>query len=109
MSNTDNQTIDANQVGSADLLATRQFPQRLKCTREMRKLTQSSLAKITGLEPSAISHFETGERTPSMKNLVKLCVALEVRSEYLLSLCHLTPQPKTLTINARSYDLVPRS
>ena len=96
-----------NKLKEAELRAVSQFSQRLKCAREIRGFTQSSLAKATGLNVSAISHFETGARSPNMKNLVKLCLALNVRSEYLLSLCNITPQPKTITINSNTYNLVP--
>ena len=34
--------------------------------------------------PAAISHFETGERRPSLENLLKLADALAVSVDYLL-------------------------
>jgi transcriptional regulator with XRE-family HTH domain len=61
-----------------------QFPQRLRAARELRKLAQDELARKTGLQPSAISHFETGTRKPSFDNLRKLADALEVTTDYLL-------------------------
>ena len=39
--------------------------------------SQTKLAKKAGFEPSAISHFETGNRVPSLKNFIKLATALE--------------------------------
>lgn len=42
------------------------------------------LAEITGLQPSAVSHFETGNRSPSFDNLRRLADALEVTTDYLL-------------------------
>jgi transcriptional regulator with XRE-family HTH domain len=42
------------------------------------------LAKKTGLQPSAVSHFETGERAPSFENLRRLADALSVSIDYLL-------------------------
>lgn len=50
----------------------------------MRKLSQSEMAQLTGLQPSAISHFETGTRKPSFDNLRRLSDALEVTTDYLL-------------------------
>ena len=38
----------------------------------------------TGLQASAISHFETGTRRPSFDNLRRLADALEVTTDYLL-------------------------
>ena len=59
------------------------FPEHLKSIRESKKLSQTDLAKKTGLKPSAISHFETGQRKPSFDNLVKLADALSVSMDYL--------------------------
>ena len=61
-----------------------QFQHRVKRTREMRGLSQADLAKKTGLQPAAVSHFETGQRSPSFDNLRRLADALEVSVDYLL-------------------------
>lgn len=50
----------------------------------MRDLSQSELAKRSGLAPSAVSHFETGARKPSFANLRRLSDALDVTTDYLL-------------------------
>jgi len=63
---------------------TEDFHDRLKKIRKSKELSQSGLAKKTGLMPAAISHFETGERRPSLDNLIKLVDALSVSSDYLL-------------------------
>ena len=47
-------------------------------------MSQSDLAAKSGLQPSAISHFETGNRSPSFDNLKKLADALTVTTDYLL-------------------------
>jgi transcriptional regulator with XRE-family HTH domain len=60
------------------------FTGRLKAAREMRKLSQGELASRAGLQPSAVSHFETGARKPSFDNLRRLGDALEVNIDYLL-------------------------
>ena len=60
------------------------FLKRLRKAREDKKLSQSELAKKAGFQPSAISHFETGKRSPSFANLKKLADALEVTVDYLL-------------------------
>ena len=51
---------------------------RIKEIREALDLTQSDLAKKTGLSCAAISQFEGGERTPSLKTLEKIVKALDV-------------------------------
>jgi transcriptional regulator with XRE-family HTH domain len=60
------------------------FPERLRAARELRKLSQSELAEKSGLQPSAIPHFEQGRRSPSFDNLKRLANALTVTTDYLL-------------------------
>ena len=52
------------------------FSAALRNIRTERGYTQEQLALYSGLQPSAISHFETGRRRPSMGNLVQLADAL---------------------------------
>lgn len=61
------------------------FATRLRRARENRQLKQADLARRTGLQPSAISQFETGQREPSPENLRKLAAALETSTDYLLT------------------------
>ena len=60
------------------------FPERLRAARGKRRLSQGDLAGRAGLQPSAVSHFETGTRKPSFDNLRRLADALEVTTDYLL-------------------------
>lgn len=60
------------------------FPARLKDARDLRGLSQLDLAQEAGLQPSAVSHFETGNRKPSFDNLRLLADALHVSTDYLL-------------------------
>lgn len=60
------------------------FPQRLRSARELRELSQAQLAKAAKLQPSAVSHFETGTRKPSLANIRRLADALDVSADYLL-------------------------
>ena len=48
------------------------FEDRLRRSREEKGLSQAELAQKTGFQPSAISHFESGRRSPSFDNLKKL-------------------------------------
>lgn len=58
--------------------------ERLRTARELRGLSQAELAIRAGLQPSAVSHFEAGRRTPSAENLKKIADALDVTTDYLL-------------------------
>jgi len=60
------------------------FGDRLRRKREERRLSQAELAQRTGFQPSAISHFESGRRSPSFDNLKKLADALATTIDYLL-------------------------
>lgn len=60
------------------------FGDRLRKIREDKGLSQSELAHKTGFQPSAISHFESGRRSPSFENLKRLADALSVTIDFLL-------------------------
>lgn len=60
------------------------FSSRLKFARNLRDLSQGELAEKSGLQPSAVSHFETGTRKPSFDNLRRLADSLKVTTDYLL-------------------------
>ncbi len=60
------------------------FSNRLKEARDLKDISQGELANRSGLQPSAISHFETNARKPSFENLKKLADALDVSTDYLL-------------------------
>jgi transcriptional regulator with XRE-family HTH domain len=60
------------------------FGERLRKAREDRGLSQGELGQKAGLQPSAISHFESGRRSPSFDNLRRLADALSVTLDFLL-------------------------
>lgn len=60
------------------------FEDRLRQARELRGISQGELARRAGLQPAAISHFETGTRRPSFDNLRTLAEALSVTADFLL-------------------------
>ena len=62
----------------------KEFKDYVRSARESRGMSQLDLANKTGLQPAAISHFETGQRSPSFENLRKLADALSVSVDYLL-------------------------
>jgi len=49
------------------------FGKNMRNIRETLGLSQAEFARRTGLEASAISHFETEARQPSLKNIIKIC------------------------------------
>jgi transcriptional regulator with XRE-family HTH domain len=60
------------------------FSQNLKAQRERRGLTQASLGRRADMSAAMISHFETGQRSPSLESLVKLADALDSSVDMLL-------------------------
>jgi transcriptional regulator with XRE-family HTH domain len=65
-------------------LSAENFPSRLRQASESRRWTQADLAERSGFKVTAISHFECGQRSPSLKNFVRLCKALNLKPEKLL-------------------------
>jgi transcriptional regulator with XRE-family HTH domain len=59
--------------------------QALKKARTNKGQSLRELAKVTGLSHSFISDIEHGLSKPSIDNLVKLSVALDVKPDYFLS------------------------
>jgi len=68
------------------------FPRRLRAAREMRQLSQVELAERAGLQQAAVSHYESGARRPSLRNLRRLSEALEVTTDYLVGRSE-SPEP----------------
>src|SRR5437016_2833435 len=60
------------------------FRESLRSTREMRGFTQGELGARAGIAAASVSHFETGQRVPSLESLVRLADALEVSIDALL-------------------------
>lgn len=60
------------------------FEERLRRARLDKGLSQAELAGRAGFQPSAVSHFETGTRSPSFENLKRIADALAVSADYLL-------------------------
>jgi len=61
-----------------------EFRLQFRTIRERRGLTQVALGQRAGIAPASISHFETGQRVPSLESLVKLADALGVSVDELL-------------------------
>ena len=63
-----------------------EFAKRLKSAREALRLTQAEVGDRAGFSPAEVSFYETGTRTPTIENLARLCKALKVSADWLLSL-----------------------
>ena len=62
------------------------FKDNLKRCRKMANLTQPQLAELMGwTEPSRISHYETGNRSPSIPELIRLADVLGVNVGTLIT------------------------
>lgn len=59
--------------------------QNIRDFRYEKGLTQSELAKETGLCRNTIVNFETARRDPRVKDLRKIAIALDVSIEQLLA------------------------
>ncbi len=63
-----------------------EFGRRLKLAMRSNAITSNELAYLTGMQPSAISHFLCGRREPSFHNIVKLLSAMPaVDARWLLT------------------------
>lgn len=62
------------------------FNVRLKQLRQKNKLTQSELADILCLKPTAISNYESNRNEPSFEKLIALSKYFDVSCDYLLGL-----------------------
>ncbi len=61
-----------------------EFCDRVRIARQRLGETQDELADRSGFHVTAISHYETGGREPSMNNLMRLADVLNVSTDYLV-------------------------
>lgn len=74
------------------------LPIKLKTLRMKCHLSQKEVASILDISPSIISGYETGERTPSVENLLALSYLYKCSTDYLLGKEQTEP-PFTLNID----------
>ena len=60
------------------------LPTKLKQLRKLNKLSQKEVAAKLKISPSIVSSYETGERTPSIENLLALSFLYKCSTDYLL-------------------------
>lgn len=61
-----------------------QVAARLREARRKRALSQAELAATAELKQSAVSHYESGRRVPSLEHIIRLAKALEISVEFLI-------------------------
>ncbi len=74
--------------------------QRIAAARELRGLTQTSLACRVERSSQCVSRWESGERVPTAATLVRIAAVLEVKVDYLLG----TPAPARETELLQHWD-----
>lgn len=60
--------------------------QRLQQQRILRNFSQKQVASSIGVSASVISNYESGERTPSIENLISLAHLYHCSADYLLGI-----------------------
>lgn len=60
--------------------------EKLKSLRLQFNYSQKEVSDLLGISPTALSGYETGEKTPSLERLVKFANLYHVSSDYLLGL-----------------------
>lgn len=68
------------------------LPAKLKQLRVANNLSQRDVAQKLDVSSSIISGYETGERTPSLENLLALSYLYKCSTDYLLSKTNNTPK-----------------
>jgi len=79
---------------------------RVRVARVKKGLSQSQLAKMIGVNQSAIAHIESGTNIPSALNVVSLSQALEVSTDHILGN---TPADLVRTIVRRMVEMDPKT
>ena len=51
---------------------------KLRCSRERKGLNQEDIARLVGVSNSLICQLESGKKTVSVNNLIKICRVLDV-------------------------------
>lgn len=62
--------------------------EKLALSRKNTNLSQSQAARHIGVSSSSISAYESGDKTPSLEILIKLCNLYHVSADYLLGVSY---------------------
>lgn len=63
----------------------REMGSRICAQRKLKRLTQEELAERINVSTQMISNLETGKKAIRPDNLLKVCIALDVSADYLLT------------------------
>lgn len=58
------------------------------------KTTIEKLSERTGISKTSIGHYLLKRANPTIENVVKLCKALEIREEAMVTAIHITEEEK---------------
>ena len=62
------------------------FKDRLNYCLKQNNISQTKLAKMIGMSQGVVNNYCTGKREPSLDVLMKICVAFNESSDFLLGL-----------------------
>lgn len=75
------------------------FKNRLKECRKASNLTQKQLASILNTTDDSVYSWEKGRAEPSIEMIKKICIVLEITSDYLIGLSNdYLQQPQNIEI-----------
>jgi DNA-binding XRE family transcriptional regulator len=80
----DNTRVRNTSVSKGSSSRGRTFGHSLRETRRKGAVSQDDLARLSGVDRSAISNYERGRREPNLRTIVKLARALKVPPATLL-------------------------
>ncbi len=60
------------------------FSNRLLMAIEVSSISQTELAKLSGINPTQINHFINSDREPTLRNLAKMMPHLKVNAAWLI-------------------------
>lgn len=60
------------------------FNEKLKLLRSEKQLSQKQVAEALNVSTRTYSHYESGDREPSINVLIKLCDFFDVSADYLI-------------------------
>lgn len=67
-----------------DMRMIKEIGTNIKAMMKNRGMTQRELAKYSGVSLGTINYYINGERMPSVKNIINICIALECSTEIIL-------------------------
>jgi predicted transcriptional regulator len=80
----DNTRVRNTSVSDGSPSRARTFGHTLRETRRSVSVSQDDLARLSGVDSSAISNYERGQREPNLRTIVKLAPTLDVAPAALL-------------------------